>query len=205
MTTHHYLESVRHLARHFEQLRGLREVAAGLILLGSLAAQPVLDRRGGGLERRLPAALLAVLAFVGLQWLVGRYYRRRWGSVVALSTADGAVGKALLGAAIFAWTLAALLLDHRLEAALRGRPVLLGLTIASWLVVRGGRVPERRHYLWCAAATLGAGLFPWRDESLFAYLCLALGASSVVGGALDHRALLRLSRRVGEEGRAQAV
>jgi hypothetical protein len=201
-----YLESVRRLACHFEQLRGLREVAAGLFLLGTLAARPIADRVGGGLERRLPFALLAVLAFAGLQRLVSWHYHRRWGSVVALGGTGGAARKAVVGVAMLAWTLAALVIDHRLEPELRGRPVLLALTIAGWLVARWGRDPERRHHLWAAAAVIVAGFsFPWRDESLFTYLSLALGVSSVVGGALDHRALVQLARTVGEERRAEAV
>jgi hypothetical protein len=200
-----YLEHVRHLATHFEKLRGLREALVGLFLLATAVLQPIADRRGGGLERKLPVLLPALLVFVGLQLLVNRYYRRRFGSVVARKAPGASVGEAILGIAMLAWMLMAIVADYRLEGTFGGRPVLVGLTIAAWLTVRWGRVPERRHYLWFAAATVAAGLFPWPQDSQVTYMCLMLGGSSFAGGILDHLALLRLTKRVGEESRAEAL
>jgi hypothetical protein len=200
-----YLGRVRHLATHFEKLKGLRTAWAGVCILICAALQPVLDARGG-LERKLPIVVPVTLGFVGLLLVVNAYYRRRFGSVVPRRSASGGAGAAVAAAAALAWLLAALVADSRLEGSLGWRrPLLTGLTLGAWGLLAWARVPERRHYLWLAAGAVAAILPAWPPKSQLTYVNLALGVGLLVGGILDHLALLRLTRRVEEAGRAEAV
>lgn len=200
-----YLERVRHLATHFEKLKGLRTAWAGVCFLITAALQPVLDSRGA-LERKLPIALPVTLGFLGLLFVVNAYYRRRFGSVVPRRAASGGAGAAAAAAAVLAWLLAALVGDARLEDALGWhRPLLTGLTLGAWGLLAWARVRERRHYLWLAAGAVAAILPAWPPQSQLTYMNLALGVGLLVGGILDHLALVRLTRRVEEAGRAEAV
>ncbi len=200
-----YLERVRFLAGHFERLRGLQSAAVGLVLLTLAALQPVIDRLGS-LERRLPLVLPIVFVFLGLQLLTRRLYERRFGSFVPHREPGAKATAAIRGGAIFIWLFAAALIDHRLEHDLGwSHPILTGLTGGAWGVLVSAHAPERRHYLWLAVGVIAASLFPWPKDSQFLFLQLMLGAVSLVGGVLDHLTLVRLTRRVAEEGRGEAL
>jgi len=192
-----YLARVRYLASHFSALQGLRMVPLGLFLLASelrrFTDHPLLR------YNRTDSMLLLAAPLVGAYLLAGRYYERRFGSVVAQRRPgrDLLVAVGLLG-----WLVAAGWIDARVEALFHSRPVVTGLTLATWGLMIWNRQRERRHYLWLAAGAVAVSLLPWPPRTQAGYMNLVLGVGMIAGGVLDHRMLTRLVKSLGEARRA---
>ena len=194
MTTHQdleRLERIRHVTANYRDYQGLQQLPVALFVLSLLLVR---DGEAGWLLISLPVLMV-------LSALVRRYYRRRFGSVQALSSP----GRTAVYMFVLVGFIVCILLAANLSAAFGwsyGPLGAAGLVFAVFFVALAyTHWRMRAHYL-VAGAVIGlAGLLPLgmlmpsgvhplsfaATESLLA----AFAAVLCIGGLLDHRTLVR--------------
>ena len=180
------VERLPFVVRRFEELKGLRMVAIGVVwalVFGAGRAQDVARLLGDwGLTIMILVSTVAI--FCGL-YTVDRYYLTRFGRVQGTHPSS-------------AWlrtTVAVALMLAGMRAGIGNLPYLIGVGAAFfWLAIRDW--PFRRHCLLGAAASgfaAGAALAsgaPGSDEQFMAGFAI-VGVGLIGVGLLDHRLLSR--------------
>jgi hypothetical protein len=191
MADQKHLERIRLLSARFHELKGLRLALTGacitLVVGGYLLTEPAPTDTGS------MVALLAafVLLIPGMVWL-GRYYDSTFGRQERKPSRHTLAF--VVGFNIVAWTL-----NAAIPSIPPGGPT-LGLVVMGslWLAIRDW--PYRGYYAGVAAAVVAAfaatasGGGPLAPNLTLGTLFLAVGASFVPVGLLDHLLLVRLMK-----------
>jgi hypothetical protein len=209
------LRRIQFVTTYYQWLQGLRFIPLGLVCLGlavwmSLASLAQFRLRTHPVEMLVP--LVGGLALAGaLYAALGAYYRRRFGIVQPSTSTRQRMGRAIR-ASLIGGALAGFLVQLIRRADVMGPQVqmFLGLLASAlgivWYWHWSGRVAH--HYLPVAAGLVGFGLLelagaspvcallkrlPFTTDSRcdLVTLGLAVGASVIVLGVLDHRLLVR--------------
>lgn len=209
------LRRIQFVTRYYDWLQGLRFLPMGLALLGFATWALLNPAAIGAQPSRLGATVLTggLLVALGLYWVIGRYYRRRFGEVRPSEATRRTRRKMLLTFVVAGLALSqgAILLGGRSPG--QPLPVPQGLVLCALALVAYWAWTGRfvRHYLTAAGVMAGAGLLHHLGinplcallhtaEAVSVRRCdvitlhLVSGLALVVLSVLDHRLLVRVLR-----------
>lgn len=204
------LELIRYATQNYGNLQGLRMIPLGLWYFATAAGW--LGQQGD-CTYSMPALLLAII----LWFVLGLYYRRRFGRVnygrlnLGIFKLDVNSPVWLMVGLVVGWILFAILsafslFDNRLNLPIST----MGLVIATGVAIVWCFPPFRRrmHYLVISILIAGisflplVGILPHRDANGYPggpILFIAFGLVFAVGGLLDHLILLQAFKPLPEE------
>ena len=194
------------IAAHFLDLQGLRQVPFGIVLLSLFAVEMILPLSREGIKATPLSTLLWMLAFVVTAFAVAflastrisAWYRWQFGTVEQ-TRHQRLAGRLIAGVGTLAFTVPLFTIEAPLWTVYRqALPVnfalftmCLGIVCFWWYLGR-----SLNHYLVLAGLGLVLGVasamglppatWPWHLREATLYLAVA----AIVGGVLDHRALV---------------
>ena len=184
-----HLEQVRAITANFFFWQGLRWVPLGLAVI--IAALDLLDPGLFG----LPGKVVSLVALVVALWIsttvLGGYYRRHFGRV-RMDPELHARRESIKWMIVYPAMLVSMIVDMKLALPMLITGVVWGASIEAYRRSTGG---GRNHYVIAAVAFGVAGVLPLfgllpSGKAGVNLLVGLLGAIYVVGGILDHRALV---------------
>lgn len=199
------LRSIHDVTDNFFFWQGLRWIPMGVAMVACAAVSSP--------RSAVPALLRAWIAFglfAGALWVstsvLGRYYAREFGRVRG-DPSRHAIRTSVKWLAVYPGLCVALVVDITLAPAISVSSLAFAIAIEAYRQSTGG---GRTHYTIASVALVAVSLAPLLGlaspgKSMLALLVGAVGLIYVVGGVLDHRALVRILAPAQEQAHASSV